>query len=137
MVINSGFRSKYIGQYEQGNAAAAPYLKWDFGYTCYMPQNVVIDNFKVTNQDAKIVLYNSIDDAAFVKPSNFIQPEDWQNKQIKLVDGTYRPMTEEDVFYTQYQITKSVVYRNMDPLEPCDDVDLYMYRYLKTVTRVE
>ena len=136
-VINSGYLTTYIGKYEQGNAGAAPYLKWDFGYTCYLPQNIIIDNFKVTNPGAKIVLYNEIADAAFVKPNNFIQPEDWQGKQIKLTDGTYRPMTEEDVYYNQYQITKSVIYRNMEPLDPCDDTSLYMYSYLKSVTRVE
>ena len=136
-VVNAGFLTKYVGKYEEGNAGAAPYLKWDFGYTCYMPQNVVIDNFKVANPDVKIVLYNSIDDAAFIKPNNFIQPEDWQNKQIKLTDGTYRPMTEDDIYYNQYQITKSVVYKNMQPLPPCDNVSLYMYRYIDSITTIE
>ena len=137
MVINAGYNAKYIGQYEEGNAGAAPYLKWDFGYTCYMPQNVVLDNFQLSNTDVKLVLYNSMADAIFVKPKDFIQPEDWQGKQIKLVDGTYRPMTEDDVYYNQYQITKSVIYRNMEPIAPCANNALYMYEYLNSVTTVE
>ena len=137
MVINAGYNAKYIGKYEEGNAGAAPYLKWDFGYTCYMPQNVVLDNFRLTNPEATLVLYNSMADPIFIKPNNFIQPEDWQNKQIKLTNGTYRPMTEDDVYYNQYQITKSVIYRNMEPIAPCDNKALYMYEHLNSVTTVE
>ena len=137
MVINAGFNTKYIGKYEEGNAGAAPYLKWDFGYTCYMPQNVILDNFTLRNQDATLVLYNSMADQAFVKPDDFIQPEDWQNKQIKLLNGTYRPMTKEDIYYNQYQITKSVIYRNMSPIAPCANDLLYMYEYINSVTTVE
>jgi hypothetical protein len=97
----------------------------------------VLDNFRLTNPEATLVLYNSMADQIFIKPDNFIQPEDWQNKQIKLLNGTYRPMTEDDVYYNQYQITKSVIYRNMEPIAPCANNALYMYEYLNSVTTVE
>ena len=137
MVINAGYSTKYEGTYEVGNAGAAPYLKWDFGYVNYMPQNVILDNFQLTNEAPKLVLYNSIADAAFVKPEKFIQDQDWKGKQIKLLDGTYRDMTEADVYYNQYQITKSVVYKNMAPIPPCANEALHMYTHIMSVTTVE
>ena len=137
MIINAGYNAKYIGEYEEGNAGAAPYLKWDFGYVNYMPQNVVIDNFVLTNPAPKLVLYNSLADAAFVKPDNFIQETDWKGKKIKLLNGTYRDMTEDDVYYNQYQITKSVIYRNMEAIPPCANESLYMYSFINSVTVVE
>ena len=136
-IINSGYITKYQGEYIQGDAGAAPYLKWDFGYTCYMPQNIIIDNFRVENEKVKVVLYNSIADEAFIKPNNFVQENDWMGKKIKLVDGTYRDMTENDVYYNQYQITKSVTYRNMTPFPPCGNNALFMYRHIESVTTVE
>ena len=136
-VISPGYSTTYTGKYEEGNAGAAPYLKWDFGYVNYMPQNIIMDNFVCTNETVKLCLYKNIGDAAFVKPNNFIQEQDWKGKTIKLLDGTTRPMTEADVYYNQYQITKSVIYRNMEELEPTNDPNSHLYGHLKTVTTVE
>ena len=135
-LIRTSYQDKYQGAYEEGNAGAAPFLKWDFGYTCYMPQNVVIDNFSVMTE-ATVYLYQSVGDNAFIKPKDFVQDSDWKGKSVLLPDGSTRPMTEDDIYYNQYQITKSVVYKNMLPLPPCEDNSLHLYKHLSSVTRVE
>ena len=58
---------------------------WDFGYTCYMPQNILVDNFKHASKDAYM----------FPNLPNDIFSDEVTN---------------------QYQITKSVTFRNMDPI---------------------
>ena len=39
------------------------YREWDFGYTCYMPSNVNLDNF--TTSVANLYVFNDVNDAAF------------------------------------------------------------------------
>ncbi len=52
-IINSGFYS-----------STANYLDWDFGYTCYMPQNVTIENF-VSRATGTTYVFNELADSAF------------------------------------------------------------------------
>ena len=46
-----------------GYSTSSSYLNWDFGFTCYMPRNVVLDNFK--SGIGSVYVYNNIKDAAF------------------------------------------------------------------------
>jgi hypothetical protein len=136
--------------YVSGNAGSFPYLKWDFGYTCYMPQHLVIDNFMLNpNCSAKIYIYNNIIDEAFVKPDDFDFAKDYTYEyevdgkkyigiqQVLLPDGTYRDMTKFDVYYNRYVLTKSIIFRNMQPLEICSGTGSYMYQELNRIDTVE
>ena len=147
-VINSGYSSVYkeyvnsdgdtVTPYTKNNASTFPYLKWDFGYTCYMPQNVIIDNFTNANINrATVYLYNYVGDACFVKPDNFVQSVDYANQKVTLADGTTRNMTAADVYYNQYQITKSLTFRNMDKLPICPSSSSYLYTTLDAIAKVE
>ena len=53
MLIHSGFGS-----------SNESYLNWDFGYTCYMPQNLHVENLDIPFPEATYV-YNDLDDAYF------------------------------------------------------------------------
>lgn len=127
-VINSGFQSgkeEYKGHYEPGRADAYPYLKWDFGYTCYMPKNVVVDNFKVGEKcKAKLYLYNNIGNYAFEKPADFITAEE-QYHMMEIDDGNENVTVEkvviadEDIYFNKYVITESITYKNMTALPTC------------------
>lgn len=79
-VINSGFG--YLNQ---------KYLDWNFGYTCYMPRKLVIDNFK-TELPGKTFVFNDIQDVSFAEENN-----------------------------NTYQITEEITYNNMEPLPTCND----------------
>ena len=127
-VISSGFQSdknEYKGHYEPGKASDYPYLKWDFGYTCYMPKNVVVDNFKLGEKcKGRLYLYNNIGNYAFEKPADFTTSEEQYHIMIKtLEDGSESRekviINEEDVYYNQYVITESITYRNMTALDVC------------------
>ena len=51
-IINSGF-----------NSSKASYLAWDFGYTCYMPKTVTIENF--VSRAGTTYVFNKLVDGAF------------------------------------------------------------------------
>ena len=136
--------------YEAGNAGSFPFLKWDFGYTCYMPQYLVIDNFYLSEEcGAKLYIYNNVIDEAFVKPDDFDYAGDYTYsyeingkkytgiQQVLLPDGTYRDMTAADVYYNQYVLTQSIVFRNMAPIEICSSSGSYMYEVLSKRVTVE
>ena len=53
----------------------------------------------------------------------------------KEVDG--RPMTADDIYYNQYQITKSIVFKNMEPFAVCTKPDSYLYEELTKVVVVD
>jgi hypothetical protein len=72
------------------------YLNWDFGFVCYMPQNIVIDNFKYHTRFKNVYVYNNIGDNAF---------------------GT-------DIS-NPYILTKSITYKNMDPLKTVANTQCY------------
>ena len=63
------------------------YWYWDFGYTCYMPRNIILDNFKSGAKTAYV--FNQLPDIVFGDIPN------------------------------QYQLTESITYRNMSPLDVC------------------
>ena len=136
--------------YNAGNAGSFPYLKWDFGYTCYMPQNLIIDNFqKNSNSSAALYVYSNVIDEAFVKPDDFDYVRDYTyeymvdgkkysgTQQVLLPDGTYRDMTKDDVYYNEYVMTKSIIFRNMQPIEICSNKGSYMYEELNKRVTVE
>ena len=152
-IINSGYSSKYNENYTPGNAGSFPYLKWNFGYTCYMPQHVIIDNFQLagdpnivgqnnqTQTAAKLYIFNNQGDAAFVKPSSFVNERDYTysyvlngttysgTQQVTLADGTKRNMTAADIYYNQYQLTKRIDFKNMSSTIPiCSNSSYYMYK---------
>ena len=128
-VIYAGFftaTGDHKGHYSPSDAAAFPYLKWDFGYTCYMPENIVVDNFKVGEKcnAGSVCLFPSLGNNAFVKPLDFIvEGEEYHMIQHTNKDGySYNVRTdiaESDIYYNQYQITKSITYKNMQPLLMC------------------
>ncbi len=76
-IINSGFKSD-----------TANYLNWKFGYTCYMPENVTIENF-VSKATGTTYVFN------------------------KLVDGAFNASN-----VTQYQITKKINYVTNNSSKP-------------------
>jgi hypothetical protein len=150
-IINTGYDSSYNGSYSSGNASSFPFLKWDFGYTCYMPQTVIIDNFKVEGSadivgssgqngpNTNLYVFPNTGNAAFEKPSDFVKVKDYTysytvngenfsgTQQVRLADGTYRDMTAEDIYYNQYQITKAIYFKNMEqPIKTCPSSSNYM-----------
>ena len=129
-VVSGGYSGVYQGEYQEGNAAAFPYLKWDFGYTCYMPQNVILDNF-VFEHGAPAIFFD-VEDQCFVKPDDFVQETDYAGKTI---NG--RPMTADDIYYNQYQITKSITFKNMEPIPVCSNQNSYLFEALTAIVKVE
>ncbi len=78
-IINSGF-----------GATNEKYLDWSFGYTCYMPQNVVIEGFESAVPERTYV-FNSVADSAFDKERR-----------------------------NCYEITKTVTFKGMEPIPVCE-----------------
>ena len=136
-IFGGGFQGKYEGEYDASEAGTFPYLKWDFGYTCYHPQHVIIDNFNclVANNN-KVQVFRDVADACFVQPNDFISPSDYLNKTVINPDGSTRPMTEKDVYYNQYQLTQSLTFRNMKPLKVCNNESSILYEYVTARTTV-
>ena len=62
------------------------YWYWNFGYTCYMPQNVIIDNFK--SGPAACYVFNQLPDEIF---------GDIPNQYQKCLSVTFRNMKPLDV----------------------------------------
>lgn len=79
-LINSGFR-----------ADDEKYLDWDFGYTCYMPKSLYIENF-YTPCEADTYVFNNIEDSAFDESHSNI-----------------------------YRITEKIIYKDCNPLPSCQD----------------
>ncbi len=120
-IINSGFNIKNTGWNSNNNGAGAYWL-WDFGYTCYMPENITLENF-TSNANKKTYLFNDLPDVIFEKT---------------YVDG--ETPTKTTVKYP-YQITKSITYVNMTPFEACagttkadSGMGTYTYNKLKSIT---
>ena len=70
------------------------YWYWDFGYTCYMPRNVILENYKSGSK------------TVYVFPN---LPNDIFSDEVT----------------NQYQITKSVTFRNMDPIALTSNPNAY------------
>ena len=147
-IINTSYSSTYNGSYTPGDAGSFPFLKWDFGYTCYMPQYVILDNFKVEADPnisgtpaVSVYVFPNTSNNAFQKPSSFVQEKDYTysytvdgvvysgTQQVLLSDGTYRDMTADDIYYNQYVLTKRIDFRNMSKIIPtCPSSTNYMYK---------
>ena len=97
-LINSGFNVKNDGWSDKNTYGA--YWLWDFGYTCYMPQNITLENF-TSYANKKTYLFNDLPDILFEKT---------------YVDDA--SVTKATVKYP-YQITESVTYVGMTPYEMC------------------
>ena len=95
-LIKSGYSTSNSG-YNASDTSGAYWL-WDFGYTSYMPRNVVVDNF--TTPASKSYLFNDLPDKIFTK---------------SYVDG--EAVTKNTVKYP-YVITDSVTYKNMKSAIP-------------------
>ncbi len=82
-IINSGFKNS-------AGTDEGSYWYWDFGYTCYLPENIVIDNFK---SDAKknVYIFNNLQNTVFGADNS----------------ATGAPITNV------YQITKSITLNNI------------------------
>lgn len=59
-IINSGFNHK-----------SESYIGWDFGYTCYMPRSITIDNLKSDVLETTFV-YNSLSNAPFEGDGRYV-----------------------------------------------------------------
>ena len=110
-VIKSGY-STSNGGYVDGNTDGA-YWCWDFGYTCYMPKNVTLDNYQ-TNA-SKIYVFNNLPDNIF----------------------TYSPGTSKTSVTNVYQLTKSITLKNMgDNVKVCSgSSSTYKKLYSIPITR--
>lgn len=95
-IENSGWQEKQATIEEK---SAGAYWLWYFGYTCYMPRNITIDNFKFNCKEMSI--FDQLPNEIFHK--TYIED-----------DPTFVP-TAETVRYP-YQITESVTFVNYTDL---------------------
>ena len=69
------------------DTANEEYLSWDFGYTCYMPQNIVVDNFKTGI--GTFHLFENIPDTAFNNPygKSYVAPKSITIRNMAMTAG--------------------------------------------------
>ena len=123
-VVGAPFYDTYdMAEYNPSEASSFPYLKWDFGYTCYLPQHVIIDNLQLgKGTEATLYLYNDVGNACFVKPADFEKDID----------------DPEHLYYNQYQLTKSITYLNMPKAIPiCPNKGSYLYTELNRLIELK
>ena len=136
VMFGGGYVANYRGEYDSAEASSFPYLKWDFGYTCYHPQNVILDNITCPGAEYNnFVVFKDVADACFEMPLDFYQNADFENKTVVDVNGE-RPMTQGDVHYNQYMMTQSLTFRNMKPIPVCRDDTSLLYTYVTEHTTV-
>lgn len=101
-IINSGFDTKNSG-WKDGATVFGGYWLWDFGYTCYMPENITFENFTSHTRTANnTYVFNDLPDIIFEKT---------------YVDDA--SVTITTVKYP-YQITKNITYiGNMTQFKTC------------------
>lgn len=90
-LISSGFNTSNSGYSDSDKSGA--YWLWDFGYTCYMPKTVTIDNF--TSKATNTYVFNNLPNTIFEKT---------------YVEGV--EPTKNTVRYP-YQITERIIQKNM------------------------
>ncbi|MBQ9069788.1 MAG: hypothetical protein IJY23_00370 [Clostridia bacterium] len=90
-IIQSGYSTSNSG-YSNGNTDGA-YWMWYFGYTSYMPRNVIVDNY--TSGASNVYLFNDLPDKIFT--ATYVEGE---------------TPTKNTVRYP-YVLTESVTYKNM------------------------
>ncbi len=115
-IINSGFSTTNSGWSETNYYGA--YWLWDFGYTCYMPENITIENFtSYIGNKGKTYLFNDLPDVIF--ESTYVEGEEPTSTTVRY----------------PYQITKSVTYVGMEPFVMCkgDISSGYTYEKLKSI----
>ncbi|MBE6536401.1 MAG: hypothetical protein E7673_00455 [Ruminococcaceae bacterium] len=97
VIFESGYSADNAGWVDEENYSGA-YWMWNFGYTCYMPRNIVIDNF--TYGSDEIAVFSYLPDEVFEKSYE---------------EG--KPVTPTTVRYP-YQITESITFKNTETLPP-------------------
>lgn len=96
-LVESGFNTSNSG-YSASDPSGAYWL-WDFGFTCYMPRTVTIDNFTSKAKTGTYV-FNNLPDKVFTKT---------------YVEG--QPVTKDTVRYP-YKITDKIIQKNMSKVIP-------------------
>ncbi len=96
-LVESGFNTSNSG-YNADDPSGAYWL-WDFGFTCYMPRTVTIDNFTSKAKTGTYV-FNNLPDTIFTKT---------------YVEG--QTPTSTTVRYP-YQITEKIIQKNMSKVIP-------------------
>ncbi len=96
ILIDSGFSTDNAG-YTESNPKGAYWL-WNFGYTCYMPREVTVDNLKYSPD--KVYLFNDLPNDIFVQ--NYY--------------GIGTP-SKYSILYP-YILTEKVIYKNMPSAIP-------------------
>ena len=92
-IMDSGFYAYNNGYSTGKDGYLGGYWYWDFGYTCYMPINVTIDNF--TSKSKKTYVYDDLPDIIF--------------------ESTYKEGEIPGKFTVRYPyvITKTITQKNM------------------------
>lgn len=126
-IMDSGFEVYNYGYSEGEDGYLGGYWYWDFGYTCYMPINVTIDNYKSSAKNNYV--YDDLPDILFT--------------------STYEEGKIPDKFTVRnpYQITKTITQMNMSAAIPTckgtyqrnshssyKDYPTYTYTKLKGIT---
>ena len=97
-IMDSGREVYNYGYSSAEDGYLGGYWYWDFGYTCYMPINVTIDNFKSHAKNTYV--YDDLPDIIF--------------------ENTYEEGVTPGKFTVRhpYQITKSITQKNMSAVIP-------------------
>lgn len=100
VIISSGFDTTNYGWSDTNYYGA--YWLWDFGYTCYMPENITVENFTVHKRsNGKTYMFNDLPDIIF--ESTYVEGEEPTSTTVRY----------------PYQVTKSITYVGMDPFVMC------------------
>ncbi len=89
-IVSSGYA------YDSDVDAYNEYLNWDFGYTCYMPKTMLIDNF--TTKIPYVQVFSDLNDEVF--------SEDIANTYVITNKITFRNMHNIDITYNPTRYTK-------------------------------
>lgn len=95
-LFHSGFATQNTGYSTKDYSGG--YWLWDFGYTCYLPINITIDNFE--SESSNVYIFNDLPDIIFKKT--------YTEGVIPTISTVRYP----------YQITKTITQMNMPALIP-------------------
>lgn len=102
-IIDPGYSGDNSGWVDENNHSGAYWL-WDFGYTCYMPRNIIIDNFTY-GSNLMYVFDGGLPDEIF--EMTYVDEESVTSKTCRY----------------PYQITESITFKNMDSILPLTSDD--------------
>ena len=102
-IFDPGFSGTNSGWVDENNNSGAYWL-WDFGYTCYMPRNIIIDNF--TYGCANMYVFDG----------------DLPDEIFECTYEEGQPVTSKTVKYP-YQITELITFKNTETLIPLTSDD--------------